>query len=534
MQELAITAPGAGPRADPGPGLRRDERVRTARSVEAPAARTLRDVAVVDVGSNSVRLVVYRVDGRAIWTTYNEKVLAGLGRGLGRTGRLSPEGVEEALAALRRFRAVIGPADPAQGGLEVLAAATAAVRDAGDGPAFVARVREETGLNLRVLSGEEEARFSALGVAAGQTDADGVVGDLGGSSLEFVRLAGETPGAGVTLPLGPLALGGKGGRFEPAALRREIARRLEPAAAAYRTERFYAVGGAWRNLALLHMVRTGYPLHVVQQFEMTAEEAVETAGALVRQPRLVQELLPGVSKKRAETLPHAALVLEGVVERLGVRRVALSAYGLREGLIFDRMDAQARAADPLLEGCASLGGRQGLSPELGEALARWLEPMWTARPGVFGRARGVVLMQAACRLADLGAALHPDHRGPLVFEQVLRAPVAGWTHAERAYLAQAVCSRYGVAWAPEPELLLRVLGPDALSEARALGAALRLGCDLCGRSAPVLAGTRLALQDGRLELSAEAARQGLLLGEQIRKRLATLGEVMGVEGRISA
>ena len=493
--------------------------------------RSLRDVAVVDVGSNSVRLVVYRVDGRAIWTTFNEKVLAGLGRGLGRTGRLSPEGVEEALSALRRFRAVIGP----EGSCEVLTAATAAVRDAADGAAFTARVREETGLELRVLSGEEEARFAALGVAAGQTDADGVVGDLGGSSLELVRLAGDAPGAGITLPLGPLALGGGGkGRFDPAALRREIAERLAPASPAYRTERFYAVGGAWRNLAVLHMARIGYPLQVVQQFEMDAGEAVETARALMHQPRLVQELTPGVSKKRAETLPYAALVLEGLVERLGVRRVALSAYGLREGLIFDRMDGPTRAQDPLLEGCTSLGARQGLSPGLGEALAAWLEPVWAARPGVFGRVRGAVLMQAACRLADLGAALHPDHRGALVFEQVLRAPVAGWTHAERAYLAQAVCSRYGVAWAPEPELLLRVLTPDALAEARALGAALRLGCDLCGRAAAALTDTRLSLQAGALVLAADPDRRDLLLGEQTRKRLQALGEALGAEAWIAA
>ncbi len=493
--------------------------------------RPIRDVAVVDVGSNSVRLVVYRVDGRAIWTTYNEKVLAGLGRGLGRTGRLSSDGVDEALCALRRFRAVMGP----EGSCEVLTAATAAVRDAADGPQFVERVREETGLELRVLSGEEEARFAALGVAAGQTDADGVVGDLGGSSLEFVRLAGDLPGTGITLPLGPLALGGVGkGKFDPAALRSEIARRLEPAAAAYRTERFYAVGGAWRNLAVLHMARTGYPLRIVQQFEMGADEALETAQALVRQPRLMQELIPGVSKKRAETLPYAALVLEGVVERLGVRRVALSAYGLREGLIFDRMDGAARAGDPLVEGCASLGARQGLSPDLGPALARWLEPLWTARPGVFGRVRGAALMQAACRLADLGAALHPDHRGALVFEQVLRAPVAGWTHVERAYLAQAACSRYGVAWAPEPELLMRLLAPEVLAEARALGLALRLGCDLCGRSAAVLDETRLSWRDGALVLAAERPRRDLLLGEQTRKRLQALGEAMGVGTAIAA
>ena len=155
-----------------------------------------RDIAVIDVGSNSVRLVLYRVEGRAIWTAYNEKVLAGLGRGTARTGRLSPEGVTQAIAALKRFRAVLDGARPD----EVFTAATAAVREAVDGPAFVERVLRETGLEIRVLSGEDEAHFAALGVAAGAVDAHGVVGDLGGSSLELTRLDHGRPGPGTEYP----------------------------------------------------------------------------------------------------------------------------------------------------------------------------------------------------------------------------------------------------------------------------------------------------------------------------------------------
>lgn len=491
-----------------------------------------RDVAVIDVGSNSVRLVLYRVDGRAIWTTYNEKVLAGLGRDLPRTGRLSEAGVEQALAALRRFAAVVEAGAPSQ----VLTAATAAVRDAEDGAAFVERVRTETGLELRVLSGAEEAHFSALGVAAGQADAEGVVGDLGGSSLELVRLAGRTPGEGMTLPLGPLALGlgAKVEAFDAAKLRRDIAERLAPAAAAYRTDRFYAVGGAWRNLALLHMAASGWPLHIVHQYEMSAADALETAALVARQSKGSLERIEGVSRKRAETLPYAALVLEGVVERLGVRRVAFTAYGLREGLIFSGMEEAERACDPLVEGCASLGARQGLVPGLGPALERWLQPLLEARPSIFGRVRGGVLMAAAARLADIGAALHPDHRATLAFEQVLRAPIAGQTHPERAYLAQTVFSRYSATGVPEGALLSRVLDDELLAEAKALGAALRLGADLSGRTPALLAATRLAFDGEALTLSAESSHIDLLLGEQTRKRLQALGEALGVKAEVGS
>ncbi|MDB5452196.1 MAG: exopolyphosphatase, partial [Caulobacteraceae bacterium] len=203
-----------------------------------------RQAAVIDVGSNSVRLVIYRLDGRAIWTVFNEKALAGLGQDLPSTGRLSPAGVETALTALRRYRALL----EGWRGEDVTVTATAAVREAADGPAFLKRVREDTGLEVRVLTGEEEAHYAALGVLAGQPDAEGVVGDLGGSSLELVRLAGGAPADGATLPLGPFALGA------PRALdadrtRRVIDAALAPMAERFASSQFHAVGGAWRNLA---------------------------------------------------------------------------------------------------------------------------------------------------------------------------------------------------------------------------------------------------------------------------------------------
>src|SRR5579859_4098984 len=163
------------------------------------------DAAVIDVGSNSVRLVLYRLDGRAIWSVFNEKVLAGLGRDLTRTGRLAPDGIAATLLALARFRALVDASRPRR----VFAAATAAVRDAVDGEAFRERAERETGFQLQILSGEEEARYSALGVVAGAPDANGLVGDLGGASLELTRLDRGQPRQGLTLPLGPFAVDGR-------------------------------------------------------------------------------------------------------------------------------------------------------------------------------------------------------------------------------------------------------------------------------------------------------------------------------------
>ncbi|SFS41802.1 Ppx/GppA phosphatase family protein [Brevundimonas viscosa] len=481
-----------------------------------------RDVAAIDIGSNSIRLVLYRLEGRAIWTVFNEKVLAGLGRDLTRTGRLAVDGVEQALIALKRFAAVLEGVQPSH----AFVAATAAVREAEDGADFCARVAAETGLQVQVLSGEEEARRAALGVLAGIPDAAGIVGDLGGSSLELVPISEGNVGRGVTLPLGPFSLGDT---LSLEVRRSEIASRLGPASD-FRADTLYAVGGAWRTLAQAHMSLTGYPLHILHQYQMGAAEARETARLIARQSRESLEKWPGLTKKRAETLPHASLVLEGLIDRLGLKRIVLSAWGVREGLLYDALDPETAAADPLLAGCTALGARQGVSPALPGVLNAWIAPMLEALPVSFSPGRDAVLTDAACRLADIGARLHPDHRIELAFDQVLRAPVPGQTHAERAWLAMAINARYGGPGAtPSPELVRRLLTDEQRRSARAVGLAIRMACDLSGRSPQLLANANADVRGGRLILSAADGYADVLLGEQTRKRGKAAAEALGLK-----
>jgi exopolyphosphatase/guanosine-5'-triphosphate,3'-diphosphate pyrophosphatase len=484
-----------------------------------PHDRRPRDVAVIDIGSNSVRLVVYRLEGRAIWTVYNEKVLAGLGSELTLTGRLSVEGVDAALGALRRFSAVLDAAHPSS----LFVAATAAVREAADGAEFVDRVLAEAGLSVRVLSGEEEARYSAMGVLAGAPDATGVVGDLGGSSLELTRVAGGRVGAGVSLPLGAFNLRAADG-LDVARARGRAVKVLADRGAGFETDTLYAVGGGWRNLALLQMRLTGYPLGIVHQYVLSATDALDAARFISRQSKGSLERIEGLSKRRLETIPYAAIVLETLIERLSLRQVCISAYGLREGLLLEAMPEEVRRLDPLIEGCAALGARQGASEELGQALEAWLSPMYSQLDPVFG-ARDPTLLAAACRLADIGARLHPDHRADLVFEQVLRAPIAGMDHAERAFLALALFARHTASGnTPQAQTINRVLSPERAARARALGAAMRLGCDLSGRSADLLRRSRLDILGEIIRLTADGRWADMLLGEQTAKRAATLAD----------
>jgi len=445
------------------------------------------DAAVIDVGSNSVRLVMYRLDGRAIWTVFNEKVLAGLGRDLSTTGRLSPDGMATALMALARFQALIGANRPAK----VYAAATAAVRDARDGMDFCRRVEAETGLRLKVLTGAEEANGA--------------------------------PGAGVTLPLGPFA-------FESPrtieTVHAAVARELRSIRGSFSARTFNAVGGAWRNLALLHMRLADYPLGIIHQYELGRSDALEAARFIEQQSRGSLERIDGISRRRVDTLPHAAAVLEGLVEGLGLQRVVLSAYGLREGLLIESMNRQTRAEDPLVAGCAALGGRPQAAEVLGVALDGWLQAPFARLEPMFG-GRDAALLAAACRLADFGAQLHPDHRADLVFEQVLRAPIAGADHAERVFLACAAFGRHtGSTITPSPHIVGRLLSPERYQRARAMGAAVRLGCDLSGRGPDLLARARLEFKSDAVVLQSDPGWEATLLGDPIAKRAQTLAGLL--------
>lgn len=491
----------------------------------SPSPDETREVAVVDIGSNSVRLAVYRLEGGAVWTIFNEKVLAGLGRGVAGSGRLSEGGVETAMRALTRFAGLIEAMRPSL----THVFATAAVRDAEDGPAFVERIARETGLEVRILSGPEEARYSAAGVIAGAPDTRGVVGDLGGASLELSRVYDRRIEPGVTLPLGPFSLA-NGKAIDAEKLKKTIARTLAPVAQDFSGAAFHAVGGAWRSLAQLHMAMDDYPLRIVHQYVMTADQAREVAGVIGRQSRASLDKMPGVSRRRAETLPVAALVLEGLIDALGLETVTFSAWGVREGVLIDGL-SHPPDHDPLLAGAAVLAARQGISPGLPEALHGFVSGMIGDLPRVFEDGRDAVLTRAACLYADIGGRFHPDHRSDLAFDQVLRAPLAGQSHAERVFLAGVINARHGGGVAtPDPRLAERVLSEAGIHRARVLGLAIRLGSDLSARSPKVLEGARLRLGDGALHLAHRSP--GVLGGETVSKRLRQLAECLGVEAQL--
>lgn len=488
----------------------------------------MHEAAVIDVGSNSVRLVAYRLDGRAMTPFFNEKVMAGLGRNLAGTGELSPEGVDEAMKALRRFRTLVD----ALGVTRTFAVATAAVRDAANGADFAERVRTETGIALRVIDGAEEARLSALGVLAGAPEARGVVGDLGGSSLELIEVKPSGPGRGETWPLGAFSLM-DGEEFDAQRVTLAADRKLAKSkvlANAPRRGNFYAVGGSWRALGRMDQSLRNHPLGVLHHHEITRAEVLRVADVVRRQSRRSLEKLESAVARRADALPYAAIVLERVMALGAFERVILSSYGLREGLLFEQLSPALRAEHPLVAGAEAFGATTERARAFGRALGAWIEAAFARQPVMFSAERDPVLRAAAARLADVGGALHPDHRGEIMFDLVLRAPFAGISHPERAFLAAALHHRHTRTPPVNEPAYERLLNGEQRTAAAALGAALRLGSDLSGRSEAILRAFSLKIDDHRVTLTTDAAHAHLIT-EQVTKRLEPLGAILGVGTR---
>lgn len=476
--------------------------------------------AVVDIGSNSVRLVVYDRLSRAPFPRFNEKSLCRLGDGLDRTGMLPAEGFARTLEATRRFRAI---AD-AMGVERIDVLATEAVRRAGNGADLVQAVARESGLAVRVLSGEEEAHYAALGVIAGFYRPSGLIGDMGGGSLEVAEVTDDRVGSrSVSLPLGALPvqslLAGT-----PAEARSRIDAMLRDGLPPALTEPvFYAVGGGWRAFARAQMAAVGAAVAVPHGYALPAAEARAFAKSLWRMPKERVAALPGVPARRAATLPAASLVLDRVLKRLAPERVVFSSLGLREGWMYGQLDTPSRYLDPLVEGAQSVGLPLARVPDFAPALVRWTDALFPGEPPASRRLR-----VAACALSDLAWRDDARVRAAESYRRLIGFPFIGIDHAERVFLAAAIHARYAGA-ADDPALAPAIdLLPAALRRrALILGRVMLLGYRLSGGVADILATARLVIQADLVRLEvAHAAR--VPDSEVVADRLRLVGNALGI------
>jgi len=480
-------------------------------------------IGVVDIGSNTLRLVVYEVPTRLPFPLFNEKAQCELGRGLADSGRLNAQGVEAAFRALGRFI----PLAHAMGVDRLELVATAAVREAVDGPAFAAEIARRFGHPVDVIDGAKEARLAAVGVLSGVPDADGILGDLGGGSLDLVALEKGAFGRSATLPLGHLRLArGAAGRGRVLDL---VAEHLAtaPWLAEARGRDLFAVGGAWRSIARVFLHQMEWPLHVIDNFAVDAAEAARLLGVIARMGPGSIRRLAFVSRRRQEALPLAALVLERLIAAARPARLVFSGFGMREGRMLECLPEDIRVQDPLTAGCLSHAERNGRFSVHGEEILAWMAPLFDD-----DGAPGARLRLAACLLSDIGWSVHPDYRAENAFHRVLRLPFAGLTHGDRAWLALAVHVRYGGDAQERPASPVRSLLDEAgLASAVKTGQALQLAHTLSGGAPGLLIQTRLRRTRGTLVL--ELPRDDAIFqSEAVERRLAQLARTAGLKARI--
>jgi exopolyphosphatase/guanosine-5'-triphosphate,3'-diphosphate pyrophosphatase len=481
-------------------------------------------VAIVDIGSNSVRLVIYEDFSRTPAVIHNEKAICAIGRNMVTTGRMNEEGIELALEALGRFRMLADAHD-----VETReAVATAAARDAANGAEFVRKGEAAWGGPIRILSGEEEAELAAQGVISGTPDADGLVADLGGGSLDVVTVRAGKTGSAMTFPFGPLRLMDVA-HGDPDKARALVDKGLRdiPRIGALKDRSLYAVGGVWRSLARIDMEDIAYPLHVLHDYAIPRARALKLCRLVAQQSRKSLERMQIVSRRRAESLPYGAVVMERLLLATDMKEVVISAYGLREGLLHAALSESERNKDPLIEFAGATNTRISRAAGHAEEMFDWMTPLFPGEKEPERRIR-----HAVCLFGDIAWRRHPDDRAIGGFNQVVTAPFAGATHRVRALIATAIYHRYS-----GDEDFPRDIGAhDLLSVeddllARRIGLAARLAFSLSASAERELPHYPLRMTPTRLLLDVSRRRERIA-GEPVQKRLGALAALMDRKGEI--
>jgi len=466
--------------------------------------------AIIDIGSNSIRLVVYQGPPRVPATLFNEKVMAGLGKGLAQNGKLAPEAIALAIETLERFAALAREMEVTS----LRTVATAAVRDAPNGPVLL-DAAARIGLPVELLTGEQEAIAAGMGVLSAIPDADGVVGDLGGGSLELVRVKKGEIRDRVSFPLGVLrvaALREKG----RGAIDRRVAKLLDQAGWSGKGKGLplYLVGGSWRSLGRLDMTLKRYPLPIIQQYTLSPASITRLVRTVSHVGKGALKDVPGVSSQRAPMLNDAAALLASLLRHLKSERTIVSSFGLREGLLYEALDAETRRQDPLIVATREEGRRLGRFPEHGDLLDRWISPLFEDAPAM---AR---LRHAACLLADVGWHANPEFRAERGVEIALHGNWVAIDARGRAIVAQALWTSLG-GGAGTPPGLDQLASPADLKRAVQWGLAMRLGQRLSGGVAGPLERSKLG-EDGVALTLHLAGNDIALYGEAVQKRHAAL------------
>lgn len=485
-------------------------------------------ISVIDIGSNSVRLVVYEGARRSPATLFNEKVLCGLGKSLASKGLLDTDSVERALETLKRFRAI----SQHLGSTKMNVIATAAARDASNGKEFIAEAEKVLGQEIKILSGEEEASFAALGVISGIYKTDGIVADLGGGSLELTNVEDEEIRELITLPLGVLRLLDESKqRLEkcPAIIEKHL--KKVSWASKGKGRALYLVGGSWRAFAKLLMIQTNYPLRYVHDYDISVSSALKFIHLM---DHIGAEQLDGINdipRTRRDTVIYGALVLKALIEQIEPSHIVFSGYGIREGVLYTLLTKEEKQQDPLYAACYDLAKLRARSPQNLEELCDWIDIFFDSAD-FEEKDYATRLRRASCLLSDIAWRTHPDYRGQHSINLISQGPFAGVDHFGRVFLAMSVFFRHEgrVKSSKLPEISA-ILDQEAIDKARIIGFAIRVANLVSANMPGILPHTTLVVKNDKLVLNLPKPYT-ILEGERLMNRLTRLARLLDCEPKI--
>lgn len=491
--------------------------------VDKEKGQSNRRTAIVDIGSNSIRLVVYQGPARVPAILFNEKVMAGLGKELATTGAIGEDSMQLAVRGLKRFHRLCTDMEVDS----IMSFATAAVRDASNGGDLL-RVAHEIGYDVAVLQGEEEAELAALGVISGIPDANGIVGDLGGGSLELAMIERGEVKERFSFPLGVLRVADLRAKSNDN-LKAQMRKMLKKTGWEKQAQQlpFYLVGGSWRSLARLDMSDSNYPLPVIHNYEMEPGRAQRLVSRLAHLNKDKLKSVPGLSTSRIPTLNDAAWLLSMLVRYLNSSKMVISAYGVREGVLFQNISKQEAARDPLLLATEDAGTAQARFPAISKLLGEWIGDIFSDDPVEWHRIR-----QAACNLGDVAWRANPNFRAERGLEIGLHGNWVAISGPEREMLGQALFTSFGGG----NRIFLgggKLADEKATKRAICWGLAMRLGQRLSGGTRNPLEQTAIRKNGKKLELT--IARDLIdLYGDAVAKRHGHLANMMGLEPVMTA
>ncbi|MEO0329661.1 MAG: Ppx/GppA family phosphatase [Pseudomonadota bacterium] len=429
-----------------------------------------RPIAIIDIGSNSVRQVVYEGLTRSPSILFNEKILCGLGKGVAATGELDPEASARAIRAVRRFAIL----SKQMGVSQIHILATAAAREAKNGEAFLTRVEEVSGKKVSLLTGRQEAEFAAQGIRSGFHEPVGVAGDLGGGSMELMEIPPES-GNGATTPLGGLRLQSEFGD-DLAAVRKHTRKILEGTQLNWENapKTFYAVGGTWRSLGRLHMYECDHPMEVVHAYSVDAKEFRKFCSLIAKGKMDDMVGIDEISSNRRPLLPYGAIVMEETLKFLGVDALAMSAVGLREGFLYSLLDQKTQEQDALLQATTEFSILRARSPGHSSEMGEWTGKAFDTL-GIKETASQKRWRVAACNLADIVWRSASDFRAEQTLGIINNAGFNSISHEGRAYLAIATFHRYqGLGVRKKPPKISKLASEETARQARLLAALFRV------------------------------------------------------------